>query len=137
MRLVNLFLRKKEHDIKQSVSRSGLLRAELAQLTQTYEAQMHAYHGCRSALPSNGYDAQMQSRYMNSLRSSADALLQQIQSIEDELNEVLQQLKVHHGEKKALETYQKRKRHQLDRIRERKENETAYESFTHRMLMGR
>lgn len=137
MRLVNLFLQKKEHEIKEGVSASAVLRKELELLHQEQETLKQTYLSCRAASASNVHEAQMQSRYLNTLLGRTDALQKQIDTIASDLQAVLEELKTHHGEKKALETYQKRKRHELDAIRERKENETAYESFTHRMHLGR
>jgi chromosome segregation ATPase len=137
MRLVDLFLRKKEHDMRVMAAETAALRSRLTQLHSLRNNLSAAYEAQQLQLPQSPQQAQQRGVYLLQLRNSLADLEREEAALHTELRQLEASLKTLHGEKKALETYKKRVRRQHQKMITHKENETAYESFSHRFHHAR
>lgn len=137
MRLIHLFLRQKEHEIKHRATERTLLGREMQELDGRH-AQLNAqYDRLRHTTPVVAQEAAAAIAYLQQLRRHIDQLNEKRKVMQDAITELTRQLERHYGEKRALERYKERQEHQQRRNALYKENETANESFTHRFHFAR
>lgn len=137
MRLIHLFLRKKEHEIKRGVTERTLLGRELMALDARQAHIKSQYTQLKHTTPATAQEAGATSAYLHQQRLRIDELDQERTVMQNALAELTSQLERHHGEKRALELYKERRERQRQRDALYKENETANESYTHRFHFTR
>ena len=137
MQLINLYLRKKEHEIQEGVSEASLLRKQQQLLQSEQDDLARRYAGIVKHVPATAEEAMMNHRYLEQLHRRIQGIEQALEATASELQKVLQALSLDHGEKKAIETFEKKAHRNVQRAVLRRENESAYESFSHRTYTAR